>query len=81
MAPMKLYMTRIVFDRDPYHPRGAGRDVRGLIRQTCRRDHFKPDYVAINPKSTIPTLVRSDGTALTGGAGDRLLAGADPPTR
>lgn len=28
-------------------------------------DHFKPDYVAINPKSTIPTLVRRDGTALT----------------
>ncbi|MDR3469069.1 MAG: glutathione S-transferase N-terminal domain-containing protein [Xanthobacteraceae bacterium] len=28
-------------------------------------DHFKPDYVAINPKSTIPTLVRGDGTALT----------------
>lgn len=28
-------------------------------------DHFKPDYVAINPKSTIPTLVRDDGTALT----------------
>ncbi len=28
-------------------------------------DHFKPDYVAVNPKSTIPTLVRGDGTALT----------------
>lgn len=28
-------------------------------------DHFKPDYVAINPKSTIPTLVRNDGAALT----------------
>jgi glutathione S-transferase len=28
-------------------------------------DHFKPDYVAINPKSTIPTLVRPDGTSLT----------------
>ncbi|MGA7810189.1 glutathione S-transferase family protein [Bradyrhizobium sp.] len=28
-------------------------------------DHFRPDYVAINPKSTIPTLVRGDGTALT----------------
>ncbi len=28
-------------------------------------DHFKPDYVAINPKSTIPTLVRDDGSALT----------------
>lgn len=28
-------------------------------------DHFKPDYVAINPKSTVPTLVRPDGTPLT----------------
>lgn len=28
-------------------------------------DQYKPDYVAINPKSTIPTLVRDDGTALT----------------
>lgn len=28
-------------------------------------DHFKPDYVALNPKSTIPTLVRPDGSALT----------------
>ncbi|UEM24104.1 glutathione S-transferase family protein [Skermanella mucosa] len=28
-------------------------------------DQFKPDYVAINPKSTIPTLLRDDGTALT----------------
>jgi len=28
-------------------------------------DHFKPDYVAINPKSTIPALVRKDGTPLT----------------
>lgn len=28
-------------------------------------DHFRPEYVAINPKSTIPTLVRRDGTALT----------------
>jgi len=28
-------------------------------------DQYKPDYVAINPKSTIPTLVRDDGTVLT----------------
>lgn len=28
-------------------------------------DHFKPDYVAVNPKSTIPALVRPDGSALT----------------
>ena len=28
-------------------------------------DHLKTDYVAINPKSTIPTLVRPDGSSLT----------------
>lgn len=28
-------------------------------------DQFKPDYVAINPKSTIPALLRSDGSVLT----------------
>jgi glutathione S-transferase len=28
-------------------------------------DHFRPDYVAINPKSTIPALVRADGSVLT----------------
>ncbi|HYP56727.1 MAG TPA: glutathione S-transferase family protein [Beijerinckia sp.] len=28
-------------------------------------DQFKPDYLAINPKSTIPTLVRKDGSSLT----------------
>ncbi len=28
-------------------------------------DQFKPDYVAINPKGSIPALVRPDGSALT----------------
>jgi glutathione S-transferase len=28
-------------------------------------DHNKADFVAINPKSSIPTLVRDDGSALT----------------
>jgi glutathione S-transferase len=28
-------------------------------------DQNKPDYLAINPKATIPTLVRDDGSALT----------------
>lgn len=28
-------------------------------------DQFKPAYMAINPKSTIPTLVKPDGTAIT----------------
>ncbi|MHB1187891.1 glutathione S-transferase family protein [Thiobacillus sp.] len=30
-----------------------------------RGDHIRPDYLAINPKATIPTLVRNDGSALT----------------
>ena len=28
-------------------------------------DQYQADYVALNPKSTIPTLVRNDGSALT----------------
>jgi len=28
-------------------------------------DHTAPEYLAINPKATIPTLVRNDGSALT----------------
>lgn len=28
-------------------------------------DHFRPEYVAINPKCTIPALVREDGSVLT----------------
>jgi len=28
-------------------------------------DQYQPDYLAINPKSTIPTLVKPDGTAIT----------------
>ncbi|ESS73715.1 glutathione S-transferase domain-containing protein [Methyloglobulus morosus KoM1] len=28
-------------------------------------DQYKPDYLAVNPKSSIPTLVRNDGAALT----------------
>ena len=30
-----------------------------------RGDHLKPGYLAINPKATIPALVRDDGSALT----------------
>ena len=28
-------------------------------------DHTRPEYLAINPKASIPTLVRDDGSALT----------------
>jgi glutathione S-transferase len=29
------------------------------------RDQFKPEFVALNPKSKVPTLVRDDGSVLT----------------
>lgn len=45
-------------------------------------DQYQPDYVAINPKSTIPTLVRDDGAALTEfGAIAYWLARAYPKAR
>jgi len=28
-------------------------------------DQYKPEYIAINPKSTIPVLIKPDGTAIT----------------
>jgi len=66
MAAMKLYMT----------PGSCSTGIHIILEELEEvfeahivnlpaGDHFKPDYVAINPKSTIPTLVRADGTALT----------------
>src|SRR5271166_5804742 len=66
MAPMKLYMT----------PGSCSTGIHIILEELEEifeayvvnlpaGDHFKPDYVAINPKSTIPALVRKDGTALT----------------
>jgi glutathione S-transferase len=66
MAPMKLYMT----------PGSCSTGIHIILEELEEifeayvvnlpaGDHFKPDYVAINPKSTIPALVRKDGTSLT----------------
>ncbi len=35
------------------------------IVNLMKGDHLKPDYLAINPKGTVPTLLRDDGAALT----------------
>ncbi len=35
------------------------------IVNLVKGDHLKPEYLAINPMGTIPTLVRDDGVALT----------------
>lgn len=35
------------------------------IVNLVKGDHLKPEYLAINPNGTIPTLVRDDGVALT----------------
>jgi glutathione S-transferase len=66
MAAMKLYMTpgscstaiHIILEE-------LEEVFEAYVVNLPAGDHFKPDYVAINPKSTIPTLVRRDGTALT----------------
>jgi glutathione S-transferase len=66
MAAMKLYMT----------PGSCSTAIHIILEELEEvfeahvvnlpaGDHFKPDYVAINPKSTIPTLVRRDGAPLT----------------
>jgi glutathione S-transferase len=66
MAAMKLYMT----------PGSCSTGIHIILEELDEifeahvvnlpaGDHFKSDYVAINPKSTLPTLVRNDGTALT----------------
>src|SRR5271165_5478110 len=66
MASMKLYMTpgscstgiHIILEEMEL-------PFEAYIVNLPAGDHLRPDYVAINPKSTIPTLVRGDGTALT----------------
>jgi len=66
MAAMKLYMT----------PGSCSTGIHIILEELEEvfeahvinlpaGDQFKPDYVAINPKSTIPTLVRRDGSSLT----------------
>lgn len=35
------------------------------IVNLVKDDHLKPEYLAINPNGTIPTLLRDDGVALT----------------
>jgi len=66
MAAMKLYMTpgscstgiHIILEE-------LDEAFEAYIVNLPAGDQFKPDYVAINPKSTIPTLVRRDGSSLT----------------
>lgn len=63
---MKLYMTpgscstgiHILLEE-------LDRPFEAYIVNLMAGDQNKPDYMAINPKSTIPALVRDDGTALT----------------
>lgn len=43
----------------------AGLIFEAYIVNLVKGDHLKPEYLAINPRGTIPTLVRDDGVALT----------------
>jgi glutathione S-transferase len=66
MAAMKLYMTPGSCSTGIHIILEELEEVfEAYIVNLPAGDHFKPDYVAINPKSTIPALVRGDGTTLT----------------
>ncbi len=66
MAAMKLYMTPGSCSTGIHIILEELEEVfEAYIVNLPAGDHFKPDYVAINPKSTIPTLVRRDGSSLT----------------
>ena len=43
----------------------AGLVFEAYVLNLPKGDHLKPEYLAINPHGTIPTLVRDDGVALT----------------
>jgi glutathione S-transferase len=43
----------------------AGLVFEAYVVNLVKGDHLKPEYLAINPHGTIPTLVRDDGMALT----------------
>jgi glutathione S-transferase len=43
----------------------AGLVFEAYIVNLVKGDHLEPEYLAINPHGTIPTLVRDDGVALT----------------
>lgn len=66
MVAMKLYLTpgscttgiHILLEE-------IDRPFEAAIVNLLAGDHRKPDYIALNPKSTIPLLVRDDGSALT----------------
>lgn len=68
---MRLYMTPgscttgIHILLEELDAAGLVRGFEAAIVNLPAGDHRKPDYLALNPKGTIPTLLRDDGTALT----------------
>ncbi|HZH45475.1 MAG TPA: glutathione S-transferase N-terminal domain-containing protein, partial [Roseococcus sp.] len=42
-----------------------GKPYEAALTSTREGAQFRPEFVAINPKSKVPTLVRDDGSVLT----------------
>ncbi len=42
-------------------------------------DQFKPDYVKLNPKSVVPTLIHDDRVTVEPGSSRRRLRSGRPP--
>lgn len=43
----------------------AGADYRRIVLDLKAGDHKKDDYLAVNPKGQVPTLILADGSILT----------------
>ncbi len=66
MAAMKFYMTPGSCSTAIYIILEELEEVfEAHIVSLPAGDHLKPEYAAVNPKSTIPALVRDDGSVLT----------------
>jgi glutathione S-transferase len=59
----------------------AGLVFEAHIVNLVKGDHLKPDYLAINPHGTIPTLLRDDGVALTDFVGIATWLAKEYPRR
>lgn len=61
MAPMKIYMVPGSCSTGIHISRRTRWYFEAYVVNLRAGDHFKPDYVAVNPKSTIRALARRDG--------------------
>ena len=61
-----LYDARFLLDRHPLLLETLELPFEAWVLNLPAGNHLKPEYLTINPRGTIPTLVPDEGPALTG---------------